>query len=110
MQLHLSFGNKAYVFKRAGTTWEQSSVLVNASPVSNDRFGWDIAYDGLNIVVSANGYGQSNNDASDGSVFIFKQTNTQYDTNGLLAIENHTTHELYIDGEKKRLTADYNYK
>mgnify|MGYP001188400970 CR=1 FL=1 len=45
-----SFGNKAYVFKRTGTNWEQSSVLVNASPVSNDRFGWDIAYDGLNVV------------------------------------------------------------
>jgi hypothetical protein len=100
---------KAYVFKRTGTTWEQHSIIVPATPVTSENFGWDITYDGENILVGANGEGESGNPASQGSVYIFKQTNNTNDGNGVLSINNHTTHDLYIDGEKQRLSIDHDF-
>ena len=102
---------KVYVYKRTGTTWSLSSELVHSDSVqeTDDNFGVEVAYDGLNILVGANGYGESGNDASKGSVFIFKQTNTTEDGNGILAIDDHTTHELYLDGEKQKLSVDYSF-
>jgi hypothetical protein len=102
-------GNKVYVFKRVGTTWTQQSILVNASPISNDRFGWDLAYDGKNILVGANGYNQTSGAVSYGSVFVFNQTNTTNDGNGILSIDDHTSHNLYIDGEQHKLSVDFSF-
>jgi hypothetical protein len=102
---------KVYVYKRTGTTWSSSSELVNSDSAqeTDDNFGVEVAYDGLNILVGANGYGESGNDASKGSVFIFKQTNTTEDGNGVLSVDDHTTHELYLDGEKQKLSVDYSF-
>jgi hypothetical protein len=100
---------KVFVFSRSGTTWTQHSVLLPATYESPDRFGWDIAYDGENILIGANGKSASGNDASQGYICIFKQTNAKEDGNGILAIDDHTTHELYLDGEKQKLSIDYSF-
>ena len=42
-----------------------------------------------------------------GKVYIFNQTNTDDDKNGLVNVIDHTTHELYLDGVKQQLTIDY---
>ncbi|MBT6439061.1 MAG: hypothetical protein HOK72_05095, partial [Flavobacteriales bacterium] len=103
-------GGKAYVFKRTGTTWTQSSILENSTSISNDKFGFNIEYDGFNIIVSANGNNASDGtEATKGYVCIFNQTNTLDDGNGILAIDDHTTHELYLDGETQKLSIDYSF-
>jgi len=104
-------GGKVFVFSRSGTTWTQHSVLLPGSPEVGEaeRFGWDVAYDGENILIGANGQNASGNDASQGYICIFNQTNTTNDGNGILAIDDHTTHELYLDGEKQKLSIDYSF-
>ena len=52
-------------------------------------------YDGENIIIGAT--------LDKGGVFIYKQTNTQNDTNGVISVEDHTTHELYLNGEKVKV-------
>ena len=106
-----SFGNKVYIFQRSGTSWTELLYVENsdANKVTNDRFGFSSAYDGFNILVGANGYNQSNNDASKGSIYIFNQTNTQTDGNGVITVDDHSTHSLYIDGIKQQMSIDYSY-
>ena len=100
-----------FVFSRSGTTWTEHSILLPGTPElgENERFGWDIAYDGENVLIGANGQNSSGDDASQGYVCIFKQTNTKEDGNGILSIDDHTTHELYLDGEKQKLSIDYSF-
>ena len=100
---------KVYIYRRYGTTWSLHSTLVNSNPLTNDNFGVELAYDGLNILVGANGFSASS-PINLGRVFIFKQTNTIDDRNGLLSIKDHTTHELYLNGEKQQLSIDYKLK
>jgi hypothetical protein len=102
-------GNKAYVFKRSGTTWTEISILRHSDPVDDDQFGSPIAYDGLNILIAAYGYGTNNDDASKGSVYIFNQLNTETDGSGVITVDDHTTHELYLDGIKQKLSVDYSF-
>ena len=96
--------NKGYIFQRNGTTWTQIQIIQPETPIENSNFGWESAYDGLNIIVGAN-----QTDDYTGKVHIFKQTNTSTDGNGVMNIEDHTTHELYIDGIKQQLSVDYSF-
>ena len=102
-------GNKAYVFKRTGTTWTQYKILLPQTLVTNSTFGFELEYDGENIIVGAPGTTNSY-PANEGRIYIYKQTNTNLDGNGVLSIDNHTTHELYLDGEKQQLSVNYNFK
>jgi hypothetical protein len=76
---------------------------------ADERFGWDIAYDGENVLIGANGQHSSGDDASQGYICTFKQTNTKEDGNGILSVDDHTTHELYLDGETQKLSIDYSF-
>jgi hypothetical protein len=100
---------KVLVYRRYDTTWTLHSTLVNSIPQTDDNFGVELAYDGYNILVGANGFSASE-PVNLGYVYIFKQINNIDDGNGLLSIEDHTTHELYLNGKKQQLSIDYKFK
>jgi hypothetical protein len=102
------FGSKVHVFLRSGTTWTESSILEHSSPITNDRFGFEMSYDGLNVLVGANG-SNATGEKSKGSVFVFNQLYTKTDGSGVIAVDDHTTHELYLDGVKQQLSVDYSF-
>ena len=102
-------GGKGYIFKRTGTTWTQQDIIEPETPIADSKFGFEIVYDGENIIIGANGLTASDNDASEGRVYVYKQTNTNEDGNGVLSVDDHTTHELYLDGEKQKLSVDYSF-
>ena len=102
-------GNKAYIFKRSGTTWTQIKILLPQTLVSDSKFGFEVEYDGENVIIGAPGTANSV-PANEGRVYIYKQTNTNKDGNGILSVDDHTTHELYLNGEKQQLSVNYNFK
>ena len=102
-------GNKAYIFKRSGTTWTQIKILLPQTLVSDSKFGFEVEYDGENVIIGAPGTTNSV-PANEGRVYIYKQTNTNKDGNGILSVDDHTTHELYLNGEKQQLSVNYNFK
>ncbi len=71
----------AYVFRRTGAAWAQSSYIKSSNPNENDNFGFNVALSDDTLVVgavgessAANGVGgdQGDNDASrSGAVYVF---------------------------------------
>ena len=62
----------AYVFRRIGSTWEQSAYLKASNAEAGDRFGRHVAIDGTTIVVAATSEGgPTNNLTNAGAAYVF---------------------------------------
>jgi len=72
---------KAYVFRRAGTTWSQEARLVAPDGQDNDAFGWAVAIVGDVAVVGAP-KAWSGSPPGSGGVYVFERVDGEwvYDT------------------------------
>ena len=64
------------MFARTGTTWTEEVKLLASDGQSQDRFGWDVALDGTQLVAGA----REDDDlgANAGSAYVFRRTGTSW--------------------------------
>jgi hypothetical protein len=106
-----SEGEKAFVYRRTGTTWSYHKLLKPTNLIPDSFYGFEMEYDGENILVGANGGpADTTGEKSYGYIYIYKQINEINDGNGILSIEDHIKHDLYLNGEKQQLSIDYKFK
>jgi hypothetical protein len=87
-----------YVFRRAGTTWQQEAYLKASNTGANDEFGETVAISGDTLVVGARhedsaaqgvGGDQADDSASDsGAVYVFRRTGTTWQQEAYLKASN----------------------
>lgn len=63
---------KAYVFFNNGTAWEEEAVFTNSDGTSGSAFGWDVATDGNDAVISANNHTWMGN-IQHGRIYFFRR-------------------------------------
>jgi hypothetical protein len=71
-------GGAAYLFRRSGPSWVQEASFQDATLVSNDLFGYDVALSGDTLVVGAIGFGNP------GQVYVYRHTGTAWEQEALL--------------------------
>ena len=69
-----NYTGAAYIFKRHGTTWNQTEKLTAADGVPEDLFGWSVSLDGDICVIGAPG--DSDNGNRSGAAYVFRDTGT----------------------------------
>jgi cysteine-rich repeat protein len=87
-----------YVFRRAGTTWQQEAYLKASNPGAGDNFGYIVALSGDTLAVgawledsAAQGVGgnQADDSAPDsGAVYVFRRTGTSWEQEAYLKASN----------------------
>jgi hypothetical protein len=87
-----------YVFRRAGTTWQQEAYLKASNTGANDLFGFSLALSGDTLAVgalteesAAQGVGgdQADNGAEDsGAVYVFRRTGTTWQQEAYIKASN----------------------
>ena len=66
---HAKDAGRAYVFTKAGSTWNQSAELKGFDTVAADYFGWSVAVSGTTVVVGAVGHAKYA-----GRAYVFRDT------------------------------------
>ncbi len=83
----------AYVYKRIGASWSRHVKLLAPDGIKEDWFGWSVAIDGDNAIISA--MGADGKEAKSGSAYIYKNI-SEFQPPSIPSINGPTSGKLLI--------------